>query len=272
VSIPGQYPAPYPPPSFEPAAARPPIPDSVRNGVTAMYAGAVFAAVSGVAGAFQAAHEVGDTAVAFAGFAGALGLFGGAVDVALWVWMAQANRRGHHWARVLGTVFFGFATLDVISAFFVSGFITHLNNLNNANGVSMNVPQASGLQVSLATVNFLIGLFALIMIWSKSARPFYRWQPGYPQVPGWGPQGTGSYGYQVPYQQQPPPYAGSSFPQQSPYQQQTPYPQQAPYPQAPSQQTLGQQAPSLQMPSLQTPSQAPPPAAGPADPWDVPGN
>jgi hypothetical protein len=33
------------------------------------------------------------------------------ISVGLWLWMAQANRRGHAWARIVATVLFG---LDVV--------------------------------------------------------------------------------------------------------------------------------------------------------------
>ena len=39
------------------------------------------------------------------------------VPVALWLWMARANGQGRNWARILSTVLFALATLELISVF-----------------------------------------------------------------------------------------------------------------------------------------------------------
>jgi hypothetical protein len=41
----------------------------------------------------------------------------GLVVVALWLWMARANGKGRNWARILSTVLFGLATLQLAGAF-----------------------------------------------------------------------------------------------------------------------------------------------------------
>ena len=41
----------------------------------------------------------------------------GLVMIALWLWMARAVGRGRNWARILSTVLFGLATLQLISDF-----------------------------------------------------------------------------------------------------------------------------------------------------------
>ena len=38
----------------------------------------------------------------------------GLVAIALWLWMARATRQGRNWARILSTVLFGLATLELI--------------------------------------------------------------------------------------------------------------------------------------------------------------
>jgi hypothetical protein len=43
------------------------------------------------------------------------GVAGGLVVVALWLWMARTTSRGRNWARILSTVLFGLATLELIS-------------------------------------------------------------------------------------------------------------------------------------------------------------
>ena len=40
----------------------------------------------------------------------------GLVVIALWLWMARANGQGRNWARILSTVLFGLATLELIGS------------------------------------------------------------------------------------------------------------------------------------------------------------
>ena len=39
----------------------------------------------------------------------------GLAVIALWLWMARANSQGRNWARILSTVLFGVATLELAS-------------------------------------------------------------------------------------------------------------------------------------------------------------
>jgi hypothetical protein len=41
----------------------------------------------------------------------------GLVAIVLWLWMARANGQGRNWARILSTVLFGLATLQLSGAF-----------------------------------------------------------------------------------------------------------------------------------------------------------
>ena len=42
-------------------------------------------------------------------------MVGGLGAIALWQWMARTNGQGRNWARILSTVLFGLATLQLIS-------------------------------------------------------------------------------------------------------------------------------------------------------------
>ncbi len=44
-----------------------------------------------------------------------LAIVSGLVVAALWLWMARANGQGRNWARILATVLFGLATLELIT-------------------------------------------------------------------------------------------------------------------------------------------------------------
>ncbi len=46
-----------------------------------------------------------------------VGIVGGLVVIALWLWMARANGQGRNWARILSTALFGLATLKLIGVF-----------------------------------------------------------------------------------------------------------------------------------------------------------
>src|ERR1700727_2769733 len=47
----------------------------------------------------------------------ALALLSGMVGIALWLWMARANSQGKNWARIVSTVLFCLATLDLVGVF-----------------------------------------------------------------------------------------------------------------------------------------------------------
>lgn len=44
-----------------------------------------------------------------------VGVAGSLIVIALWLWMARATSRGRSWARLLSTVLFGLATLELVS-------------------------------------------------------------------------------------------------------------------------------------------------------------
>jgi hypothetical protein len=80
-------------------------------------------------------------------------VLGGLVAIGLWLWMAWANGRGHGWARIVATVFFGINTLDLI----VSVFRVHA---------------AAALVVS--GVVWLVGLVTVVLLFSTESTRFYR--------------------------------------------------------------------------------------------------
>ena len=80
---------------------------------------------------------------------------GALVAVALWLWMAWANGRGHNWARVLSAVFFGISTLGLI--------------------VSLVAGRGVG-DIIVAVVLWLIGLAAIVLLFRKESAPFFARQ------------------------------------------------------------------------------------------------
>jgi hypothetical protein len=75
----------------------------------------------------------------------ALGLAG----IGLWLWMAHANGQGKNWARILSTVLFGLATLE----------------LSGNHGVG---------QVLWAMLTWLTGLAAVWQLWRPASSAFFK--------------------------------------------------------------------------------------------------
>jgi hypothetical protein len=83
------------------------------------------------------------------------GLIGGfgLVVVSLWLWMARANGQGKNWARILSTVLFGLATLDLF-------------------GVLSQPKTALGFVFPVLT--WLVGAGAVFLLWRKDSTDFFR--------------------------------------------------------------------------------------------------
>jgi hypothetical protein len=219
-----QYP-PYPQyPGTGQMPPRPSPPRSIRTAVILMYAGAALnllqlilavVAIGALRHAIQVRSPQLSLAQAGTLIIAAIVVLG--IETALWLWMAWANNRGHGWARILSTVFFGLDTLLVLTSLAGSG----------ANGFS-------GLLV------WLIGLAVIVCLWTRNSSAYFNalkegagYWPG-----GYGPAGPyGQQGYRQPdrYDQQPGPYGGERPPygQQPPYGQEPPYGQQSPQQQPP---------------------------------------
>ncbi len=77
----------------------------------------------------------------------------GLAVIALWLWMARANGQGRNWARILSTVLFGLATLDLF-------------------GVVSQPKTLLGLVFPVLT--WLLGLGALVLLWRKQSTAFFQ--------------------------------------------------------------------------------------------------
>jgi len=73
----------------------------------------------------------------------------GLVVIALWLWMARATSQGKNWARILSTVLFGLATLELIGN----------------HGVA---------QVFCAVLTWLTGLAAVWLLWRPASSAFFK--------------------------------------------------------------------------------------------------
>jgi hypothetical protein len=161
-------------PEQQPERIQPP--SSVRTAVKLMYAGAALSALnvivalvttSSIKSAILAKHPDYTATQLHAAETGAVvaAVVGGLIAVGLWVWMAWANGRGHHWARVVSAVLFGISTLDVLIAV----------------AVRSNTAQAHTTgTVIIGALVWLVGLAAIVLIFRRQSGPFYRQQPTQP--------------------------------------------------------------------------------------------
>ncbi len=145
----------------EPSRAEPP--DSVRNAVRFMYAGAVLSAVvlivtlitiASLKHGILARHpDYTSTQVHNAEVAAVItSVIGGVIAVGLWLWMAWANGRGRRWARIVAAVFFAINTLDLIASF---------ARIHAVGAVIVGV------------LVWLAGLGAIVLLFNKQSAPYF---------------------------------------------------------------------------------------------------
>lgn len=155
-------------------AGRPPQPQSLRNAVRLMWAGAGLALISviitlALSGTIKSAiRKAANTANATRRSQGKSILTAsqihtlanvtlvilavvGIIGVLLWVWMAWANNRGSNWARIVATVLFGLNTLSLI----------------------FEVGRAS-ITIIFVFIGWLIGLGAIVFLWRKETTAYIK--------------------------------------------------------------------------------------------------
>jgi hypothetical protein len=146
------------------APDRPAAPASIQNAVKLMYAGAVISLVSLVisltdtSGNKAAIHKARPHLTAtqvnqLNTFIITLAIVSGLIGVGLWLFMARANGQGKNWARILSSVLFALATLDLF-------------------GVFSQPFTALGLVFPVLT--WLAGLGAIYLIWRPESTAFYK--------------------------------------------------------------------------------------------------
>jgi len=155
---------PYPTSGKPVEPERPPAPPSVQNAVKLMYAGAAVSVISliislaDISGTKDAIKKAKPSLTAtqvnqLNTFIITLAIVSGVIGIALWLWMARANGRGRNWARILSTVLFGLATLDLF-------------------GVLSQPKTVLGLVFPLLT--WLIGAGAVFLLWRRESSEFFK--------------------------------------------------------------------------------------------------
>ena len=155
---------PYPSSGKTVEPERPAAPPTVQNAVKLMYAGAAVSTVSLIVslvdiGGTKSAIRKARPSLTVAQvnqlntFIISLAIISGVVGIALWLWMARANGQGRSWARILSTVLFGLATLDLF-------------------GVVSQPKTLLGLVFPVLT--WLLGLGAVVLLWRKQSSEFFQ--------------------------------------------------------------------------------------------------
>ncbi|MFC6011239.1 hypothetical protein [Nocardia lasii] len=183
---PQPYPGGYSAGGFPPPTASGPrvLPQTVQNAFYLMLAGAA-ATLLGLAYTFTTIDRIRSNALdasngEFRGesldllVAGTMGgaAAGALISAGLWIWMAFVCRAGKNWGRITGTVFFGINAL-----FYVFALLAAL------------IASTAGLELVFSTVVLMIGLAAVILLWSSKSRAFFAppVPPGYQPYPGYPP-------------------------------------------------------------------------------------
>ena len=162
--VPVAQPAGYPQPhrAGSPGAAVP-LPASMVTAVRLMYAGAAFALIwaigvivvsASIVKHYPLASESGDHRLAGAA---TLAILLCAADIALWLGIARACRRGSSGARIAGTVLFAVHTVGVL-------------------GVVTSSQAGLGPAKVLTLIGWLIGLGAVVALWQPPSSAFFAAQ------------------------------------------------------------------------------------------------
>jgi hypothetical protein len=154
------YPA-EPPPSaiYGWSLPLPPQPPwSIRTAVLLMYVGA---GLEGLGLAFS-------LIIGSRGYHGGSDVVGSAIGVALWLWMASANRAGKKWARVTSTVFFGIDTLFMLLLLAALRPLLHL-----AADLGGSLPTIVMIAVLSGLCSWVLELATIVLLWRKESSDYY---------------------------------------------------------------------------------------------------
>ncbi len=167
---------PYPPSGPPAGPLRPPAPAPapVRTAVKLMHAGAavstvyLISALAFIIGDNKAGHVTLNGHRATAAQASHLlpliitvAIVSLLVPVALWLWMARANGQGRNWARILSTVLFALATLELISV------LSQFAGIQVAFGLT-------GLGLIFWVPTWLVGLAVVWLLWRPASSAFFK--------------------------------------------------------------------------------------------------
>ncbi len=165
---------PYPPGGQPVQPLRPPAPAPVLIAVKLMYAGAAVSTAGLIIGLALIIVDI--TAAARGRFLGhsltapqmrpliiTVWIVVSLAVIALWLWMARANGQGRTWARILSTVLFGLATLQLRGDF--------TRPVSQA-GFGVTVLSYGGTALFVAA--WLAGAAAVWLLWRPASSAFFK--------------------------------------------------------------------------------------------------
>jgi hypothetical protein len=181
---------PYPSSGQPAGPLRPAAPAPVRTAVTLMYAGAAVSTVTviialalipAIKAALRTAHP-GLTAaqVSHVNTLITLAMVIGLAVIAAWLWMARATGQGQNWARILCTVLFGLATLELIRVRpqYPGGYLAHFAIVGHVYPVIHSVVGATVLGLIVPVLLWLAGLAAVWLLWRPASGAFFNGRVG----------------------------------------------------------------------------------------------
>jgi hypothetical protein len=137
---------------------------AMQRAVQLICAGAAVALISGIVSGltthnitFYSTNSSSSTATVHNSSSLAVGIVVGVITGLLWLWMAWKTGSGRSWARVVSTVFFGFACL---------GLIGDIASVATSHAV---------LPFILSLVSWGVGLAALLQLWKRESSDFFAY-------------------------------------------------------------------------------------------------
>ena len=165
---------PYPSGGQSAGSLRPAAPASVQTAVKLMYAGAAVSIAGLIIGLALIIVDI--TAAARGRFLGhsltapqlrpliiTVWIVVNLVVIVLWLWMARADGQGRNWARILSTVLFGLATLQLRGGF--TQLVGHA-------GSGVTVLYYGGTALFVAA--WLAGAAAVWQLWRPASSAFFK--------------------------------------------------------------------------------------------------
>jgi hypothetical protein len=162
-----------------PGLLRPPAPAPVRTAARFMHGGAISTAAllivalpfAGDVKGHVLGHRLTPTPLTIT-----LVTLAGLALIALWLWMARATSQGRNWARILCTVLFGLATLELIRVRpqYPGGYLAHFAVGGHVYSVIHSVFGATVLGLIVPVLLWLAGLAAVWLLWRPASGAFFK--------------------------------------------------------------------------------------------------
>ena len=176
---------PYPSSGQSAGHVQPPAPVPVLAAVKLMYVGAAVSAVTliislalipAVRAALRrtapglTAAQVSDVNILIT-----LAMVFGLAVIAMWLWMARATSQGRNWARILSTVLFGLATLELITARprYPGSYLAHFAVGGHMYSVIHSMFGATVLGLIVPVLLWLTGVAVVWLLWSPACSAFF---------------------------------------------------------------------------------------------------